>query len=114
MVIGFFDGEKMGKGFQFIETSQVKREEADNRLVYELGNHQWDLPELRTMLNEIVTKQSKFENLEGGYDFPSIGVKTILLNARHINQDGNKSKLILLAIEDITARSESREANSSP
>jgi len=56
------------------------------------------------MLHEIVTKQTKFENFEVGYDFPGIGVKTMLLNARHINQDGNKSKLILLAIEDITAK----------
>jgi signal transduction histidine kinase len=91
----------------FYETFQVKREETENHLVYELGNHQWDLPELRTMLNEIVTKQTKFENLEVGYDFPGIGIKTMLLNARHINQDGNKSKLILLAIEDITAKRES-------
>jgi len=97
----------MGTVFQFIETSQVKREEADNRLVYELGNHQWDLPELRALLKEIVTKQTQFESFEVELDSPSIGVKTMLLNARQSNQHGNKSKIILLAIEDIATRRES-------
>ena len=88
----------------FYDTFQVKPEETKNRLIYELGNHQWAIPELTKLLNKIIPQKTQFKNFEVEHHFQSVGLKTMLLNARQINQDGDKSKLILLAIEDITER----------
>ena len=88
----------------FYETFQVNPEETENRSIYELENHLWAIPELMKLLDEIIPQRTRLENFEVEHDFPSIGHKTMLLNARQINQDGNKSKMILLAIEDITER----------
>ncbi len=68
--------------------------------INEIGNHQWDIPQLEKLLEEILPKKSFFEGYEVKHTFHKIGKKTILLNAREIEQEGTKERLILLAMED--------------
>ncbi len=82
----------------FCRTFQVRPNETENRLVYELGNKQWDIPLLRKLLEDILPLRSKFENYEVEHKFENVGVKTMLLNGRQIDS----AQVILLSIEDIT------------
>jgi PAS domain S-box-containing protein len=89
----------------FYHTFQVNPRETEGRLIYELGNRQWDIPQLRTLLEETLPQNSHFEDFEVEHDFPGIGRRTMLFNAHRVVQlEGERSHLILLAIEDITAR----------
>src|SRR4051812_2248458 len=86
----------------FYEDFGVKPEETEGRLVYELGNGQWDIPELRTLLEAILPENGSFRDFEVTHDFEGIGRRRMLLNARKVRRPGNHSELILLAIEDVT------------
>ncbi len=90
----------------FYDTFRVTPEETVGRLIYDLGNKQWDIPRLRTLLENIISKESKFDNYEVEHTFPDIGHKIMLLNARRILHKGIGAQLILLALEDITRRSQ--------
>jgi PAS domain S-box-containing protein len=86
----------------FYERFQVTREETVGRMIYELGNGQWNIPQLRELLEEVLPQNHAFE-VE--HDFPVIGPKSMLLNARQVQKShGADEGLILLAIEDITER----------
>src|SRR5580698_6085942 len=87
----------------FYQTFQVSLEETENRLIYELGNGQWDIPDLRTLLEDIVPKSSVFNDFQLEHDFPSIGRRVMLLNARKL-QAGHHGELLVLAMEDVTER----------
>ena len=87
----------------FYQTFQVSSAETENRLIYELGNGQWDIPKLRTLLEDIVPKSSVFNDFELEYDFPAIGRRVMLLNARKL-QAGHHGELLVLAMEDVTER----------
>jgi two-component system, chemotaxis family, CheB/CheR fusion protein len=89
----------------FYRTFQVKPEETAGQLIYELGNHQWDIPKLRKILKEVLERDSVFEGYRVEHDFPGIGQRVMLLNARRI-YEGEATQSILLAIEDVTGRSE--------
>lgn len=90
----------------FYETFQVSPEETEGRLIYELGNHQWDIPELRDMLEKILPANLVIEDFEVKHGFPGIGTKIMSVNARTISsREGKNVQLILLAIDDITRRS---------
>src|SRR6202162_5659090 len=93
----------------FYQTFQVSAEETENRLIYELGNGQWDIPDLRTLLEDIVPKSSVFNDFELEHDFPAIGRRVMLLNARKL-QAGHHGELLVLAMEDVTARKRAEEA----
>ncbi|MDP1842438.1 MAG: CheR family methyltransferase, partial [Sediminibacterium sp.] len=86
----------------FYITFNVKEEETEGMLLYELGNNQWNIPRLRELLENILPKKSHFHHFEITHTFPSIGEKTMLLNARKIIQKMNHEELILLAISDVT------------
>jgi len=88
----------------FYQTFQVTPEKTENRLLYDIGDRQWDIPKLRELLEKILPKNTVFNDFEIEYDFPTIGRRTMLLNARRIYREGNKTQTILLAIEDITER----------
>lgn len=90
----------------FYRIFQVSAEETQDRLLYELGNGQWNIPLLQTLLEEILPQDKAVENFEVTHHFPQIGPKTMLLNARKLWREGNHTELILLAIEDITKRRE--------
>ena len=85
----------------FYQTFQVSPEETEDRLIYELGNGQWDIPALRILLDDIVPQQSVFNNYELEHDFPVIGRRVMLLNARQLRA-GNHTELLVLALEDVT------------
>ncbi len=89
----------------FYKKFLVKKENVEGKFLFELGNKQWNIPKLREELNDIFSRNSSFENLEVTHTFPEIGEKIMLLNAHLIIQKANSEKLILLAIEDITERS---------
>ncbi len=88
----------------FYEVFKVKPIETVGKLIYDLGNKQWDIPRLRELLEKILPLQTSFENYEVEHDFATIGPRIMLLNARQIRQAYGKRKIILLAIEDITER----------
>jgi PAS domain S-box-containing protein len=94
----------------FYQTFKVTPEETEGRFIYSVGNHQWDIPVLRKLLEEIVPQNTRFNDFEVDHQFPVIGQKTMLLNARRIYRQGIGTEMILLAIEDITEHRRSEEA----
>ena len=92
----------------FYHTFHVPPGETEGRLIYELGNGQWDIPDLRTLLEDIVPKSSVFEDFELDHTFPVIGRRVMLLNARKL-QAGHHRELLVLAMEDVTARKRAEE-----
>ena len=88
----------------FYEFFKINPEDTVGRLVYDLGNKQWDIPKLRELLETILPKKTTFNNYEVEHDFATIGRRTMLLNARQIQRVSGKEQTILLAIEDITER----------
>ena len=95
----------------FYEVFKVNPEETVGQLIYNLGNKQWDIPKLRELLENILPRQATFDDYEVEHDFPSIGKRTMLLNARRIPDPPAKLKVILLAIEDITKRKKIEECD---
>src|SRR5208283_5279653 len=80
----------------FYQTFHVSPVETEGRLIYELGNGQWDIPDLRTLLEDIVPKSSVFNDFELEHTFPAIGRRVMLLNARKL-QAGRHGELLVLA-----------------
>src|SRR5215210_1550598 len=93
----------------FYQTFHVSAAETEGRLIYELGNGQWDIPALRRLLEDIVPKSSVFNDFELEHTFPVIGRRAMLLNARKL-QAGHHGELLVLAMEDVTARRRAEEA----
>lgn len=87
----------------FYKIFNANEEETVGMLLYDLGNKQWDIPRLRELLEDILQKNTHSHNFEITSVFPSIGEKTLLLNARRIIQKMNHEELVLLAFSDITA-----------
>jgi chemotaxis methyl-accepting protein methylase/signal transduction histidine kinase/chemotaxis response regulator CheB len=86
----------------FYKKFQVRKEDTEGRLIFDLGNKQWNIPKLREVFTDILTKSKSFENFEVTHVFSSIGEKIMQLNAHLIIQKVKKEKLILLAIVDVT------------
>ena len=84
----------------FYDVFKVLPKETENRSLYELGNGQWNIPELKKLSEEILPKKKVVKDYEVRHVFPIIGEKTMLLNARQIDT----VQLIILAIEDITVK----------
>src|SRR4051795_4975202 len=93
----------------FYQTFHVSPGETEGHLIYELGNGQWDIPDLRTLLEDIVPKSSVFDDFELDHTFPAIGRRVMLLNARKL-QAGHHGELLVLAMEDVTERKRAEEA----
>jgi len=96
----------------FYQTFRTSRSETEGCLIYDLGNRQWDIPSLRTLLESIIPHRASVEGFEVEHDFPIIGQRTMLVNARKIFRAGDHDGFILLAIEDVSeervARKESK------
>jgi signal transduction histidine kinase len=93
----------------FYRTFRVKPEETENKLVYELGDGQWNIPKLRVLLDKVCVDDMQIEDFEVERDFTGIGRRFMVLNARRIQPETGQST-ILLAIEDITERTEIERA----
>ena len=87
----------------FYQLFQVRREETENQFVYHLGKAQWNIAKLRELLEEILRKNSHFENFEVDAEFPGVGQKKLVLNARRVSDGGQHTKWILLAMEEAKA-----------
>jgi PAS domain S-box-containing protein len=94
----------------FYRTFKVTPEQTVGQLIYDLGNQQWDIPWLRKLLEEVLPQDTAFDDFEVEHDFPAIGRKYMLLNARRICGKNNQTEFILLAIEDTTERRLAEEA----
>ena len=88
----------------FYSTFKVTTEMSENTLLFDLGDGQWEIPRLRELLEEVLPKSTTIEDFEVEHNFPDIGQKTMLLNARRIPEPPGEIQIILLAIEDITER----------
>jgi PAS domain S-box-containing protein len=88
----------------FYKTFKVKQKDTLGNLIYDLGNRQWDIPGLRLLLESILPGKAVFNDYEVEHDFPFIGKRSLLLNARRIPAPPKESRWILLAFEDITER----------
>lgn len=84
----------------FYRMFKVNKKETEGRRMYELGDNQWDSPELRELLEYVLPKQRILKDYEISLNFPLLGPKTMLLNARQVDS----KQLILLAVEDITTQ----------
>lgn len=93
----------------FYNSFKVTREETLGHYIYDLGNKQWDIPELRVLLERILPQKTAFENYEVEHDFVKLGKRIMLLNGRQILRGKGKERIILLAIEDVTERKQSEE-----
>ena len=94
----------------FYSTFQVEKEETEGRFIFDLGNGQWNIDGLRTLLNEVLTNQHPVHDFGMEHDFPKIGKRIMLLNARRFMSMESQSDLILLAMEDITERNRAETA----
>jgi len=88
----------------FCKLFSVKPQETEGRLIYEIGNNQWDIERLRELLQGLLRRNTRFSDFEVEYDLPQVGRRTMILNARRIHDGGSKTVRVLLAIEDITER----------
>ena len=88
----------------FYRTFRAMPAETVGRRLYDLGNRWWDIPSLRELLEEMQSKNTSIEKFQVKRDFEQMGRRTMLLNARCINDPQQKTNRILLAIEDITER----------
>ena len=88
---------------------QCNSEKMEGKLLFEIDNKKWGVPELKELLEHILPEKTSFENFEITAVFDHIGVRTMLQNARKIYRDDNNTNMILLAIEDITERKNAQE-----
>lgn len=88
----------------FYHTFRAAPKETEGRLVYDLGNGQWDIPELRRLLTQILPEDKQVTDFAVEHDFETLGRRTMLLNARRLSRGDGRNELILIAIEDITER----------
>ncbi len=86
----------------FYSAFRVTPQDTVGRYFYEIGERQWNIPSLRTLLDDILKHDTTFEKVEVDHDFPTIGRKKMILNARRILNRSGETQLILLAIEDVT------------
>ena len=94
----------------FYETFHVTPKETEGRFVYSIGDNTWDIPSLRRLLEEIVPRNTHFNDFEVDHEFPALGRRTMLLNARRVYREGKGTDRILLAFEDITDQKQTEEA----
>ena len=86
----------------FYQLFNVKKEETEGKSVFELGDKQWDNPQLRILLKDVISKNTSFQGFQVTHRFPGLGEKIMLLNAHRIIQKTQREQLILMVISDIT------------
>jgi two-component system CheB/CheR fusion protein len=93
----------------FYRAFKVERKETEGKILYELGNKQWNTSDLRSLLENLLTSRTPFTNYELTHKFNNIGERTMLLNGQLITAQDLKEEMILLALEDITEVKHARE-----
>ena len=87
----------------FYQTFGLSPEQTERRLLHEVADRQWDIPDLRRLLQEILPKQTELHDFKLELNFPGVGRKVVLLNARQVYRLDQRPPLILLAMEPVTA-----------
>ena len=85
----------------FYSAFEVSPEETQGKLLYALGDGQWDIPKLRLLLEKIIPDHGVMENYEVEHDFPHLGTRTMLLNARQVFYTEGAETTILLGIDRV-------------
>jgi chemotaxis protein methyltransferase CheR len=88
----------------FYSAFKVSPEDTQDRLLYALGDGQWDIPKLRVLLEKIIPEQGVMEGYEVEHEFPGLGSRAMCLNARQVFYEGGAGTTILLGMEDVTER----------
>jgi PAS domain-containing protein len=101
------DFRVMAANEPFYRTFHVEVKDTEKKIIYELGNGQWDIPSLRKLLEDILPKHTFFKGFQVAHEFPSIGRKVMILNARqvYVGRDPVSEvspPIIMLAMEDVT------------
>lgn len=90
----------------FYRTFQTLAKDTEGKLVYKLGGGQWNIPALKRLLEEVLPKESFFRDFEVEHEYPVVGKKIMLMNAREVFEPLQKKqktpKMIILAMEDVT------------
>jgi PAS domain S-box-containing protein len=90
----------------FLQCFQTTRDRINGQLLYRADGGQWDIPELRALLNEVLPIEKAFENFEVARDFADVGDKVLLVGACQLD----RVQMILVSIQDITERRKTEEA----
>ena len=93
----------------FYTVFRVTEKETLGKRVYDLGNGQWNIPKLKIILEDILPKNTHFEDFKVEHEFPKIGYRVMMLNARRIFKTGETRPIMLLAMEDITKQKKLEE-----
>ena len=93
----------------FYEIFRSRPEETEDRMIWELGNGEWNIPALRTLLQEVLPKKTELTDFEVEHDFPVIGHRNVLLDAHLAHWGDHHTEMILLAFDDITRRKQAEE-----
>ena len=88
----------------FYSAFKVSPEDTQGRLLYALGDGQWDIPKLRVLLEKIIPEHGVMEGYEVEHEFPGLGHRTMCLNARQVFYKEGAGTTILLGMEDVTER----------
>jgi chemotaxis protein methyltransferase CheR len=88
----------------FYSSFEVKPEDTQGRLLYTLGDGQWDIPKLRVLLEKIIPEHGVMEDYEVEHEFPGLGHRTMCLNARQVFYEVGEHMNILLSMQDVTER----------
>jgi len=94
--------------YSFYQTFDLRPEEAEGQLIFDLDHRKWDIPRLKELLHGVLPENFEINNFEIEHDFASIGRKIMRLNARRITTDPGQIDLILLSVEDVTGKEEQK------
>ncbi len=94
----------------FYAAFHVSEENTVGQFLYELGDRQWDIPKLRTLLKDVLRHNRGLDDFELEANFEPSGRRTMRVNARPIDRGGDRPPLMLLAVEDVTERRRAEEA----
>lgn len=89
----------------FYDNFRVNKNETEGRIIFDLGNRQWNIPELRKLLENILPENNSFSDYKIEHNFENIGTKSMLINGRRLDS----MQMVLLSIEDITGREKTKE-----
>jgi PAS domain S-box-containing protein len=94
----------------FYQLFKTAREETERRSIFRLGNGQWNIPQLRTFLEEIIPRNSFIKNFEVSHEFPVIGQRTLFLSARRLDSEPPVGYRILIALDDYTDQIQAQQS----
>ena len=90
----------------FCQKFQINPEAAVDCSLFALGGGAWNIPALRNLLEGVLPEQKRVDAFPIQHEFPGLGRLDLRLSARVLQQESKGTRLVLLAIEDVTNRKE--------